>query len=150
MDLQITTNRIAGLKEAFQRLDVDGDGNIAGADVGDILAAAGQPLDGAQLESAVAAADGNHDGRLEFKEVLSLIARRRAAATDLPEDIRAAFKLFDRNGDGAISAEEMIQIFARLQVPLTEVDVRNLIKEADLDGNGEIDFTEFTMLIEWS
>ena len=51
-----------------------------------------------------------------------------------------AFKVFDRDGDGLISEEELRLTMTNLGEPLTEAEVRSMIAEADLDGDGKINF----------
>ena len=50
------------------------------------------------------------------------------------------FKVFDRDGDGLISEEELRLTMTNLGEPLTEAEVRSMIAEADLDGDGKINF----------
>ena len=55
--------------------------------------------------------------------------------------------MFDRDGDGLISEEELRLTMTNLGEPLTEAEVRSMIEEADLDGDGKINFQEFKMLM---
>ena len=48
--------------------------------------------------------------------------------------------MFDRDGDGLISEEELRLTMTNLGEPLTEAEVRSMIAEADLDGDGKINF----------
>jgi Ca2+-binding EF-hand superfamily protein len=63
-------------------------------------------------------------------------------------EIRAAFDLFDVDGDGTLVATELRDGLARLgqRVPLDEV--LRLIASVDRDGDGRLDFDEFVALIE--
>ena len=54
--------------------------------------------------------------------------------------IMRIFKVFDRDGDGLISEEELRLTMTNLGEPLTEAEVRSMIAEADLDGDGKINF----------
>ena len=58
-----------------------------------------------------------------------------------------AFKVFDADGSGAISSEELGQVMrSRGQSP-NETELRDMIKEVDVDLSGSIDFEEFKMLL---
>ena len=60
------------------------------------------------------------------------------------QDIEKAFQIFDQNGDGIITAEEIKQTMSLLGENVSEAEVSDMLKEADLDGNGLIDFREFS------
>ena len=86
-------------------------------------------------------------------------------ATSLKEDrlleLRETFSMFDKDMNGSISTEELSQV--RLHFPKkisldqvlkamgqkpTEMEVKDMIGEADADGNGTIEFPEFLPLME--
>ena len=52
--------------------------------------------------------------------------------------------MFDRDGDGLISEEELRLTMNNLGEPLTEAEVKSMIAEADMDGDGKINFQEFS------
>ena len=66
---------------------------------------------------------------------------------DLEEELRQAFKVFDRDGNGLISAAELKHVMANLGDKLTDDEVRELIKEGDLDKDGHIDYEEFKLMM---
>ena len=58
-----------------------------------------------------------------------------------------AFTLFDKDGDGTISDEELGIVMRSLGQNPTEQELQDLIAEHDVDGNGFIDFAEFLTLM---
>jgi calmodulin len=62
-------------------------------------------------------------------------------------EFRCAFELFDRDKDGTITAKELGAVIENLGQKPSEADLREMIKEVDLDGNGDIDFNEFLVLM---
>ena len=60
--------------------------------------------------------------------------------TDTEEEIREAFRIFDRDGNGLISANELRQIMANLGEKLTDEELDEMMREADLNGDGHIDY----------
>lgn len=58
----------------------------------------------------------------------------------LESDIREAFRIFDRDGNGTISAAELRHVMTNLGEKLTDEEVDEMLREADIDGDGEIDY----------
>lgn len=63
------------------------------------------------------------------------------------EKLWEAFKMFDADGSGAISGEELGQVMRSLGQSPTDTELRDMIKEVDVDLSGSIDFEEFKALI---
>ena len=61
--------------------------------------------------------------------------------------MKEAFCLFDKDGGGTISAPELRQCLRSIGQNFTENEVKKMINEIDQDGNGEIDFDEFLLLM---
>lgn len=64
---------------------------------------------------------------------------RKMKDTDSEEEIREAFKVFDRDNNGFISAAELRHVMTSIGEKLTDDEVDEMIKEADQDGDGKID-----------
>ena len=63
------------------------------------------------------------------------------------EAIGSAFALFDGDGDGSITADELMHMLSTVENGLEEADVIALMEKADLDGDGKIDQDEFYQLL---
>ncbi|RTG82129.1 calmodulin [Schistosoma bovis] len=59
------------------------------------------------------------------------------------DELREAFN----NGDSVIDFSEIKQTMHFLGEAVTDDEVRQMIKEADLDKNGSIDFREFVFVV---
>ena len=68
---------------------------------------------------------------------------RKMRDTDSEEEIREAFKVFDKDGNGYISAAELRHVMTNLGEKLTDFEVDDMIREADVDGDGQINYEEF-------
>lgn len=56
------------------------------------------------------------------------------------------FKEFDKDGSGALSPEEVKQALREVQgVDYNEQEIQEIIKKIDIDGDGEINYSEFLM-----
>merc|ERR1712224_780976 len=89
-------------------------------------------------------ADGN--GTIDFPEFLTMMARKMKD-TDSEEEILEAFKVFDKDGNGFISAAELRHIMTNLGEKLTDEEVDEMIREADIDGDGQINYEEFVKMM---
>lgn len=58
---------------------------------------------------------------------------------DFADETLAAFRVFDKDGSGTISAEELKHVMKSLGEDLTDAEIDEMIREADKDNNGTID-----------
>lgn len=77
-------------------------------------------------------------GLMSYAEFLTMMARKMKD-TDSEEEIREAFKVFDRDNNGFISAAELRHVMTSIGEKLTDDEVDEMIREADQDGDGRID-----------
>ncbi|KAH8495700.1 hypothetical protein H0E87_018762 [Populus deltoides] len=62
-------------------------------------------------------------------------------------EFREAFCLFDKDGDGCITVEELATVIRSLDQNPTEEELHDMISEVDSDRNGTIEFAEFLSLM---
>ncbi|KAJ1963562.1 hypothetical protein GGI12_001975, partial [Dipsacomyces acuminosporus] len=55
-------------------------------------------------------------------------------------EYREAFSLFDKDGDGTITAKELGTVMRSVGQNPSEAELQDMINEVDTDGNGTIDF----------
>ncbi|KAL3342452.1 hypothetical protein AABB24_026465, partial [Solanum stoloniferum] len=98
-----------------------------------------------QLEDLIQKADRNSNGLIEFSEFVALVAPELIAAKCpySEEQLKKIFQMFDRDGNGVITAAELAHSMAKLGHALTQEELTGMIKEADRDGDGCISFEEF-------
>lgn len=77
-------------------------------------------------------------GEIEFPEFLTMMTKRLHVDPD--DEMREAFRVFDRDGDGFISAAELRVVMTNLGEKLTDEEVTDMLKEADKNGDGKIDY----------
>jgi calmodulin len=54
-------------------------------------------------------------------------------------ELRQAFRVFDQDGSGTISSDELRYVMNSIGETLTDEEIDAMIREADLDGDGTID-----------
>ena len=62
-------------------------------------------------------------------------------------ELKEAFKVFDQDGNGFITPSELRQVMANLGEALTDEEIDQMIKEADMDGDGQVNYEEFVRLM---
>ena len=63
--------------------------------------------------------------------------------TDSEEEIRKkTFQVFDKDSNGFISAAELRRVLTIIGEELTDEDVDEMIRYADIDGDGQINYEE--------
>lgn len=62
-------------------------------------------------------------------------------------EFKEAFNMLDENCDGLISPSEIKSMFHKIEQPITDDEVKVMLKEIDLDGNEFIDFDEFIQMM---
>ncbi len=56
------------------------------------------------------------------------------------EKIKEAFNIFDKDGNGFISAADLHHVMTNLGEKMTDEEVDEMILEADIDGDGQINY----------
>lgn len=79
------------------------------------------------------------NGTIDFSEFLTMMARKMKE-TDSEDELREAFKVFDKDGNGFISSAELRHVMRNLGEKLTDEEVDEMIKEADIDGDGQVNY----------
>ena len=63
------------------------------------------------------------------------------------DSMREVFRLVDKDSDGLISAEEVKHVVKILGKNLSDIEIAKMMKEADNDGDGQINYDEFDKFI---
>lgn len=146
---QLSEDRIRSLRETFQALDANGDGMLSVRELKDGLEKAGlQGMIPPDLQQIIEEVDSDRSGVIDYTEFLAATMDRRLYLQH--DACWAAFCVFDRNGDGKISQEELREVLKHEGVEelLGNQTAAEIMAEIDVDGNGEIDFEEFMQMMK--
>ena len=143
---QISMNEeIKTLKKEFDKIDVNKDGEIS-LDELILCLKTLYPLEEAKkrAKDIFKEIDFNNDGSINFSEFLTVNLQKEKI---LNEDmLRKAFNLFDIDGNGYITIDELKQT---LNLHLNnQIDWKDLVGEVDKDGDYQINFEEFKEMME--
>jgi calcium-dependent protein kinase len=144
---QLNEDQIKSLRETFMALDKNGDGLLTPLEMKEGLHKAGLKEIPADLQQILEDVDSDGSGVIDYTEFLAATLDKRLY---LQEDVCwSAFRLFDRNGDGKISTEELKLVLDTGDVNdiLGGKDIDAIMKEVDSSGDGHIDFQEFMAMM---
>uniref|UniRef100_A0ACD6ABV9 Uncharacterized protein n=1 Tax=Avena sativa TaxID=4498 RepID=A0ACD6ABV9_AVESA len=156
---------VVRLRRVFDLFDRNGDGEITVDELAQALDSLGLAADRAGLATTVGAYVREGAAGLRFEDFESLHGALGDAMfgvlDDVPEDgeaaaggedeeIREAFKVFDVDGDGFISAAELQEVLRKLGLPEASslATVREMIWNVDRNSDGQIDFGEFKCMMQ--
>ena len=114
------------LKNAFNSFDREKSGSISTETVAEILRLMGQPFNKQTLDEMIEEVDEDKSGRLEFEEFIILAAKFIVEEDDeaMAKELREAFRLYDKEGNGFIPTSCLKEILRELddQLSNTELD----------------------------
>ncbi|XP_050090487.1 troponin C, isoallergen Bla g 6.0101-like isoform X1 [Anopheles aquasalis] len=133
------------LRNAFNAFDQEKKGCIGTQMVGTILSMLGHQLDDKMLKEIIDEVDADGSGELEFEEFVTLAARFMVEedAEAMQQELKEAFRLYDKEGNGYITTQVLREILKELDDNLSNEDLDMMIEEIDSDGSGTVDFDEF-------
>lgn len=146
---QMNESQIKALKDTFVSLDDNGDGLLTSTELKEGLLKAGFKEIPADLMQIMEEVDSNGSGVIDYTEFLAATLDRRLY---IQEDVCwAAFRIFDRDGNGRITKDEILEVLGDGDVKnMAMRDICELMQEVDANGDGEIDFQEFMQMMRGS
>ncbi|MBA0599763.1 calmodulin-like protein 7 [Gossypium raimondii] len=139
----------AELKRVFQLFDKNGDGTISKKELNDSLENMGICIPDPELTQMIEKIDVNGDKCIDIDE-FSELYRSIMDNKDEEEDMKEAFNVFDQNGDGYISVEELRSVLESLGIKQGKgiEDCKRMITKVDVDGDGRVNFMEFKQMMK--
>jgi len=146
---QLSEEKIKVLRQTFEALDANGDGLLTSEELKDGMAKANLEhlLAGVDLEAVMEGFDADGSGLIDYTEFLAATLDKKCY---LQEDVcYTAFSVFDQDGDGHITLEELKKILENGSVDeaMQGRNSEEILKAVDTNGDGSIDFEEFMAMM---
>jgi len=123
------------LERVFKQFDVNGDGQLSADEITQMMKFIGRnPAEAKELMNEI---DENGDGVISKEEFKTMHAIGKLSTSQ--DDIKKGFDLFDQDGDGFVTHEEIEKICRGLS-PET---AKQLIADVDKNGDGRVSFAEW-------
>jgi len=103
-----------------------------------------------EIDQMFAKVDVDNSGAIDYSEFVVASMNEKNLLSN--NKLQSAFKMFDKDGGGSISTDEIKQVLSFGQ-NLEESVVNDIIRQVDANGDGEISFDEFAEMmlknIQW-
>merc|ERR1711974_543839 len=140
---QVNSSQVEQLNKMFQAVDTNKDGVLSVDELKETLQGAG--VDDSTAAALIDCADIDCDGLVNYTEFLASLLATQGDLEDQMLD--KAFSVFDADGNGCITAEEMSETITgdrRIDAVLPDgTTVADLVKEVDAPGDGAVSKSEF-------
>ncbi|XP_018025537.1 troponin C, isoallergen Bla g 6.0101 isoform X3 [Hyalella azteca] len=142
---EVDPEQMLVLKRAFDSFDQEKRGAISTEIVATILKMMGQTVNRQILKQVIEEVDVDGSGELEFNEFVLLATKfmNEEDEEEMKKELKEAFRLYDKNGEGFIPTAVLREILKELDDKLTDEELDGMVEEIDADGSGTVDFDEF-------
>ncbi|ESN90012.1 hypothetical protein HELRODRAFT_91152, partial [Helobdella robusta] len=124
----------------FSTFDKDNDGKITVCEVHKTFNSLGMQVDYETCEQMVKQVDLDGNGQIDFEEFILLTTRSENPQSE-EREVMEMFRLIDKDHSGSIEVEELKEAFVTLGMKLTIDDLNEMMKQADINGDGKIDYS---------
>ena len=105
----------------------------------------GRVMSDEDVEMMFKAVDSDNSGFIDYSEFV--VATMNAKALTTNEKLRAAFNMFDKDGSGVISSDEIKEVLG-FGGNLDSEAIDLIMKQVDDNGDGQISFEEFVSMMK--
>ncbi|ORY93919.1 calmodulin 2 [Syncephalastrum racemosum] len=146
MSDQLSAEQISEYKASFDLFDKDGNGFIDSKELGAVMKSLNMTPSEGELKDMIQEVDADGNGTIDFNEFLTML-QGRSNKSDTERELRETFQVFDKDGNGFISASELRNVMTSVGENLSQGELDAMIKEADRDGDGVINYEEFLKML---
>ena len=134
------------IDKVFRAMDVNGDGKLSKEEIQNgYHKFFGRSLNDEDVDEMFAKVDADGSGEIDYSEFVVATMNEKNLLSN--NKLQTAFKMFDKDGGGSISTDEIRQVLSFGQ-NLDEKVVNDIIKQVDANGDGEISFEEFAEMMK--
>ena len=108
-----TPIQMAELEQVFKKFDVNGDGKISASELGSIMGSLGHLATEEALKKMIVEVDTDGDGFIDLNEFVELNTKG-VDFDEAMENLKDAFSVYDMDGNGVISADELQKVMRSL------------------------------------
>ncbi|XP_067573831.1 calmodulin-like protein 6 isoform X2 [Pseudorca crassidens] len=144
---RLTAEQIEEYKGVFEMFDEEGNGAVKTDELERLMSLMGINPTKSELASMAKDVDRDKKGFFNCDSFLALMGVYWEKAQNQESELRAAFRIFDKEGKGYIDWDTLKYVLMNAGEPLSELEAEQMMKEADKDGDGTIDYEEFVAMM---
>lgn len=141
----VSGDKVIMIMDAFNSL-ADRGGLVKTRELGILMKKLGENPTKEEVQDMINEVDKDGVGVIRFPEFLSMVAGKMDSLV-AEDEIREAFTVFDVDGNGFISRSELKHVMMNLGEKMSEEECNSLVEEADIDGDGQINYEEFCLMM---
>mmetsp|Transcript_31950 Transcript_31950/g.72902 ORF Transcript_31950/g.72902 Transcript_31950/m.72902 type:complete len:195 (+) Transcript_31950:67-651(+) len=132
---EVTVHEVNDMKRAFDMIDEDKSGKISPEELQGAAVALGIPM-----EENIAVLLGDH--QVSFEEFFDRMTAKLTADASA-DDILKIFELYDNDGTGSVSLENLMNIANIIGAKESPQEIQEMLNALDTDKDGELDPVDF-------
>ena len=136
----------ADYMDSFNMFDTNHDGTINSQKIGEIMRKLGKNPTEAQLIQLIENVSKSGSDKIGFDDFVDLMEQKNKE-NDSEIEIINTFQIFNTENNGLISNQELFHIIRTFGETLTDDEIEEIIAEADVDGDGYINYEEFVRMM---
>lgn len=141
-----TPDQVREFQKAFILFDKDKDGMVSQHELKKVLATLGYPTTDEQLQKLLLDVLDPPPESLNFDQFMKVFVRKDTY--DRVEKNLLFFQIMDLNNKGFVDIDMVKHVFMHMGDPMTEEQVEEWMKEADVDGDGVVNRIDFLRMLQ--
>ena len=133
-------------KDSFNLFDTNHDGTINSQKIREIMQKLGKNPTEQQLIQIIENVAKPGSKKIGFDDFMELMEQKNKE-NDPEIEIINTFQIFAAENNGLIPNEELFHIIRTFGETLTDKEIEEIISEADVDGDGYINYEEFVRMM---
>ena len=135
-------------KDAFKMFNISGDDQITMEKLGELIKKLNlkTQIPNEDLFEIINNIDKDDKGYFDYEDFKRIMNNKDIDSIKEREIINA-FRIFDIDGNGLISKENLTNMISKLGGDLNENEIKDMINQADIDGDGFINYEEFVRMM---
>eukprot|EP00915_Cephaloidophora_sp_WS-2016_P004450 GHVH01005968.1.p1 GENE.GHVH01005968.1~~GHVH01005968.1.p1 ORF type:complete len:159 (+),score=24.08 GHVH01005968.1:150-626(+) len=142
----LTDDEVDEIREAFNLFDTEGTGTIDPRELKAAMQSLGFQTKNPTIFQMIVDLERSAQGSVDFEEFLKAITSK-LGDKETRAGIQKIFNLFDDDKSGTISLRNLKRVAKELGETMTDEELREMLERADGDGDGEISFEDFYVIM---